>query len=68
MSIDKPRYLTRVEVIIPVNGDEMVWMIGTCTGLSKYVKKYRKSVQTCKNRLEMTAWSACVRADLSLWW
>ena len=65
--IDKPRYLVRVKVIKPVDGDKIVWEISTCARISKYARKYRWSVQTCQNGLEMTAWGVHVRADLNLW-
>ena len=37
-------------------------MISTCTRISKYMRKYRRSVQTYQDRLEMTAWSVHLRA------
>ena len=37
-------YLAGVEVIELVKGDGMVWAIDTCVGISKYMRKYKRSV------------------------
>ena len=47
-------HLVRVD-IKPLDGDKMVWVIGTCAGMRKYTRKYRRSIQTGQNRLEKTA-------------
>ena len=49
-SINKPRYLARVEATKLVNGDKMFWEISKCTGISKYTRKYKKSIQTHQDR------------------
>ena len=41
-----------MQVIKPVNDDEMDWVISKCTRRSKYKRKYRKSIQTHQNILE----------------
>ena len=45
----------------------MVWAIDTFTGINKYTRKYRRSVQTHQKKLDTIAWSAHDRTDFSCW-
>ena len=56
-----------MEVIKPTKRDETVWAISLCTGICKYMRKYRRLVQTHQDKLDMTTSNVHVRADLSLW-